>query len=159
MRKAALVALSVSSTPGISEGFFGECSVSGNVISVTCSGSTTALTARPAALSVLPDSAVTVHSLGGGAFAVVIDASGLPSYADRTRTILTLGASNANGTTVYKDLSLRFSAETEGEEYVAVRAVTVEDGAITLAIPYGWFVDGPRRGRLGGGGLRGGGGR
>lgn len=69
----------------------------------------------PSHLSLLPDSAIAVHPVGAGKFVVEVDASGIPDDADRSRMILTLEASDSNGTVVCKDLSLRFSSETASE--------------------------------------------
>ena len=101
----------------VAEGLFAECSMGGNVFSVTCSPSVVSLSAHVSAASYVPDSAVKVYGLGDGAFVVTVDASGVPSWAKRTRAILTLAATDGNGTTAYRDVSLRFSTETESGSY------------------------------------------
>ena len=103
----------------VQEGLFAECSMTGNVFTVTCSPSVVSLEAHVSAASFVPDSAIKVHSRGNGKFVVEVDGGGIPDWAERTRAILTLAATDASGTTVYRDFSLRFSTETEGDAYAA----------------------------------------
>ena len=109
------------------DGLFAECSMGGNVFHVNCSPSTVSLAAHVSAASLVPDSAIEIHKLGNGRFAVEVDASGIPASAERTRAILTLAATDSNGTTSYKDLSLRFSTETTPDDYVPIPVVVVID--------------------------------
>lgn len=139
--------LSVETAHGtdMQEGFYRECSREGTVLYVTCSPTVTALRALPSHLTFVPDSAVTVHSIGGGEFAVEIDGSGVTADVDRTRMILTLEATDANGTTVCKDLSLRFSSASgtasEDSWAVEIGGDRVADGTSwTADLPYVWLV-------------------
>lgn len=140
-----ILAVETAHGTDMQEGFYRECSREGTVLYVTCSPYVTALRALPSHLSLIPDSAVTVHSLGGGEFAVEIDGSGVTADVDRTRMILTLEATDANGTTVCKDLSLRFSsasgAASEDAWAVEVGGTRVADGTSwTADLPYVWLV-------------------
>ena len=138
------------SKSAVTEGFFAECSMGGNVFNVRCSADVVSLEAHVSAASYIPDSAITVHNLGSGSFVVEVDASGVPAYAARTRAIMTLAAKDANGLTVYKDLSLRFSPETEEDDYEASSSPIVTlnanggtvSGAATVSFPveYGKYT-------------------
>jgi hypothetical protein len=140
-----ILAVETAHGTDMQEGFYRECSREGTVLYVTCSPTVTALRALPSHLTFVPDSAVTVHSLGGGEFAVEIDGSGVTADVDRTRMILTLEAADANGTTVCKDLSLRFSSASgtasEDSWAVEVGGDRVADGSSwTADLPYVWLV-------------------
>ncbi|MBR4612712.1 MAG: hypothetical protein IKO40_08350 [Kiritimatiellae bacterium] len=118
-------------TSEVVDGLFSECSMGGNVFEVTCSPSVVSLEAHASAATLIPDSAIKVTGLGGGRFIVEVNGSEIPEYAERTRTILTLAATDGNDSTGYRDLSLRFSTETEPDVYVPVEpgeyAVSVGD--------------------------------
>ncbi len=118
-------------TSEVVDGLFSECSMGGNVFVVTCSWSVVSLEAHASAATLIPDSAINVTGLGAGRFIVEVNGDGIPEYAERTRTILTLAATDGNGSTAYRDLSLRFSTETEPDVYVPVEpgeyAVSVGD--------------------------------
>lgn len=118
-------------TSEVVDGLFSECSMGGNVFVVTCSPSVVSLEAHASAATLIPDSAINVTGLGAGRFIVEVNGDGIPEYAERTRTILTLAATDGNGSTGYRDLSLRFSTETEPDVYVPVEpgeyAVSVGD--------------------------------
>ncbi len=111
----------VSGTSSFPDGLFGECAIGMNMLTVTCSEGTVSLAAYPSATTLIPASAVTVRPVGGGVFNVAIDASGLPEYAERSRMILTLAATDANGTVAYRDMSLRFSRTATPISSVKVR--------------------------------------
>ncbi|MCR5413340.1 MAG: C10 family peptidase, partial [Kiritimatiellae bacterium] len=136
--------------PDFKENFYRECAVGTNVIYVQCSESVTALEALPSHLSLVPDDHVEVHSLGSGRFAAVIDGSAIPDYADRSRMIVTLKATDSNGTSVYKDLSLRFSKATAAQTYVEeTPAPTVHDKPVADAygMAFGYFFNGGTDGK------------
>ena len=108
---------SVSSIAGgidlVQEGFFIECARGAiNDITVTCSESTTSLSASPSHLSILPDEKVTVEK-SGNVFTVHVDATDMMStkkFWDGDMLILTLVATNNDGTEAYKNLMLRFNS-------------------------------------------------
>ena len=140
-----ILAVETAHGTDMQEGFYRECSRAGTVLYVTCSPTVTELRALPSHLTFVPDSAVTVHSLGNGEFAVEIDGSGVTADVDRTRMILTLEATDANGTTVCKDLSLRFSSAsgTASEDSWAVQIGgnrVADNSTWTADIPYAWLV-------------------
>ena len=138
-----ILAVETAHGTDMQEGFYRECSRAGTVLYVTCSPTVTSLRALPSHLTFVPDSAVSVHSLGGGEFAVEIDGSGVTDTFDRSRMILTLEAKDDNGTTVCKDLSLRFSSRTPSEDdwAVEVGGSRVADGTPwTADLPYAWLV-------------------
>ena len=121
----------IHSKSTVQECLFAECAMGGNVFEVSCSPSVVSLEAHASAATLIPDSAINVTGLGGGRFIVEVNGDGIPEYAERTRTILTLAATDGNGSTGYRDLSLRFSTETEPDVYVPVEpgeyAVSVGD--------------------------------
>ena len=130
----AVTSLSETS-PAVQEGFYRECARGDNVFFVTCSEDVTRLEARPSHLSLVPDEAVAVFALGGGRFAVTVDGGGIVDGDDRSRMILTLVASNGAGPAAYKDLSLRFAAETAPETYPAEKVT-----ATPVPVPHRWLV-------------------
>ncbi len=97
----------------VQEGFFIECARGAiNDIAVTCSESTTSLAAYPSHLSILPDEKVTVEK-SGNVFTVHIDATDMMAtkkFWDGDMLILTLVATNADGTEACKNLMLRFNS-------------------------------------------------
>ena len=126
----------------VSEDFYRENALGTNVLYIQCSASTVSLSAYPSHLSMLPDEAVEVKSLGSGRFAIILDAAGV---TDRSRMILTLAAANADGTLAYKDLSLRFSDEVSEEVWVDPEDPTyvtiIDDELDNVEIPISWLVE------------------
>ncbi len=96
------------------EGFFRECAIGTNVFVVACSEHVTSLAAHPSHLTVLPSDKVAVESLGSGQFAVVLDTTSVTNF---TRMIVTLEATDTNGSKAYKDLSVLITDEVEAETY------------------------------------------
>ena len=128
--------LSVSSA---SEGFYRECGLGATTFDVTCSESVTGLTARPSHLSLVRDEDVTVMPKGGGRFSVTVSPSGVTADNARSRMILTLAATDSNGTTAYKDLSLRFAPMDAVVNVVTVNATTSSGSAFSVEVPYAWI--------------------
>lgn len=135
------VGVSGQSTP-VQNGFFRENALGTNIIFVQCSASAVSLEARPSHLALLDDEDIEVKDLGNGRFAVLFDASGV---GERSRMILTLIASNANGDRVYKDLSLRFSADTDEEVWTDPSDPTyivMQDPVLNeVQVPISWFAE------------------
>ncbi len=123
----------------VQEGFYRECARGGNVFFVNCSAGVTNLVAHPSHQYLLTEENVTVASLGRGKFAVTVDGSGIGDAEDRTRMILTLEATDESGSKAYKDLSLRFSSETEGESYTPSAADFMT--TTVIPVPYTWLVE------------------
>ena len=128
--------LSVST---VTEGFYGECGTNTSSFAVTCSSTVDSLQARPSHLELVKDSDVTVTKTGNGTFRVSLTPSGVNADNLRSRMILTLIASDANGTKCYKDLSLRFSEVSQAVSEVVVSASTSGGLSYSVAIPYSWI--------------------
>ena len=130
----------IRSVSSVSEGFYSECGLGTTTFSVTCSESVTSLQALPSHLALVGDNDVTVTPRGNGRFTVSVTPSGVTEDNLRSRMILTLAATDANGTTAYKDLSLRF-APIEAGPSVTVNAASASGAGLTVVIPYAWFVE------------------
>ena len=92
----------------LQDGFFAECAIGiTNEIKVTCSNATQ-LNAYATRLTMLPDEKVSVTK-DGDVFTIKLDATETPTDLSGDMLILTLAASNVDGTTVYENLMLRFS--------------------------------------------------
>ena len=128
--------LSVSST---AEGFYRECGLGTTTFDVTCSGSVTSLKAWPSHLALVGNDDVSVTPRGNGRFTVTMTPSGITEYNERSRMILTLAATDANGTTAYKDLSLRFAPIDAVASAVKVDATTSSGCAFSVDVPYEWI--------------------
>ena len=131
----------ILSVSAVSEGFYGECWTNTTTFSVVCSETVEALEARPSHLSLVGDNDVSVSKVGNGKFKVCVTPSGINESNFRSRMILTLVATDANGTKVYKDLSLRFSQVEPKPTKVHVEATTSSGVAFSVDIPYSWLED------------------
>ena len=127
--------LSVSSA---SEGFYRECGLGATAFDVTCSESVTSLEALPSHLALVDDDDVSVTPKGNGRFTVTVTPRGITEYNERSRMILTLAATDSNGTTAYKDLSLRFAPVDAVVSAVKVDATTSSGSAFSVDVPYEW---------------------
>ena len=130
----------IQSVTSTDEGFFSECGLGETRFTVQCSESVTSLAALPSHLSLVRDEDVDVESKGGGRFVVTVRPSGVTEENARSRMMLTLAASDSNGTTAYKDLSLRFAPMETGPS-VTVNAASASGAGLTVVIPYSWFVE------------------
>lgn len=130
----------IRSVSNVAEGFYGECGLGATTFNVTCSESVASLAAMPSHLSLVCDNDVTVTPKGNGKFSVRISPSGVTDDNARSRMILTLAATDTNGTVAYKDLSLRFEKRTAAAS-VTVNAQSAHGSALTVEIPYSWFVE------------------
>lgn len=130
----------IRSVSNVAEGFYGECGLGATTFNVTCSESVASLAALPSHLSLVCDNDVTVTPKGNGKFSVRISPSGVTDDNARSRMILTLAATDTNGTVAYKDLSLRFEKRTAAAS-VTVNAQSAHGSALTVEIPYSWFVE------------------
>ena len=134
-----LAAPEILSVTAVTEGFYGECGTNSSTFTVTCSSTVDSLEARPSHLSLVRDEDVTVTKTGSGTFSVSIAPSGINESNFRSRMILTLIASDANGTKCYKDLSLRFSEAAQAVSDVVVSASTSDGAQYSVVIPYSWI--------------------
>ncbi len=130
----------IQSVTATDEGFYAECGLNVTRFTVQCSESVTSLAALPSHLALVGDGDVSVTEKGGGRFVVAVRPSGVTAENARSRMILTLAATDANGTTAYKDLSLRF-APIEAGPSVTVNAASASGAGLTVVIPYAWFVE------------------
>ncbi len=135
---SSVTSFSATSAPVV-EGFFRECARGTNVFLVACSKNVTTLQAWPSHLTLVPDEAVEVCSLGEGQFVVTVDGSRIDYRNDRTRMILTLAASTAGGATAYKDLSLRFSDEQTPD--AAYEKPAPKETTTSIPVPYTWLIE------------------
>ena len=120
------------------EGFYAECGTNATAFTVQCSPNVETLRAFPSHLSLVRDEDVTIYNMGNGAFTVSLTPSGINETNFRSRMILTLAATDDNGTTTYKDLSLRF-APIDVVTAVTVNATTSSGTAFSVDIPYVWI--------------------
>ncbi len=97
----------------VQDGFFIECARGiVNDIDVDCNAATVDLVALPSHLSILPDEKISVEG-ESGVFTVHVDATEMAEtgkFHDGDMLILTLVATNADGTEAAKNLMLRFNS-------------------------------------------------
>ncbi|MBE6382877.1 MAG: hypothetical protein E7049_07700, partial [Lentisphaerae bacterium] len=97
----------------VQDGFFIECARGiVNDIDVACNASTVSFAALPSHLSILPDEKISVEE-ENGVFTVHVDATEMAEtgkFHDGDMLILTLVATNADGTEAAKNLMLRFNS-------------------------------------------------
>ena len=97
----------------VQDGFFIECARGiVNDIDVDCNADTVDLVALPSHLSILPDEKISVEG-ENGVFTVHVDATEMAEtgkFHDGDMLILTLVATNADGTEAAKNLMLRFNS-------------------------------------------------
>ena len=89
----------------IDEGLYREIEVGEDTLRVSCSATVENLRAYPSHLSLMDDDDVMVEKIATGEFLVRMNTA---RVIRRSRMILTLAATDANGTTAYRDVSLRF---------------------------------------------------
>ena len=94
----------------IDEGFYREIEIGEDTLLVSCSATVENLCAYPSHLSLMNDEDVTVEKITKGEFLIRMNTA---RCIRRSRMILTLAATDANGTTTYRDLSLRFDSHSE----------------------------------------------
>lgn len=93
----------------LQDGFYAECGIGvTNEIVVTCSESTTGLVALPSRLALLPDEKVSIVT-NGNVFTVRLDATEIDDEWSGDMMMLTLGASNDDGTAFYTNMMLRIA--------------------------------------------------
>ena len=129
----------IRSVSSAAEGFYRECGLGTTTFEVTCSENVTGLTAWPSHLALVGDDDVSVTPKGNGRFTVTVTPSGITENNVRSRMILTLAATDANGTAAYKDLSLRFAPIDAVVDVVTVNATTSSGDAFSVDIPYEWI--------------------
>ena len=128
----------ILSVSAVEEEFYAECGTNATTFAVTCSESVTSLEALPSHLALVDDDDVSVTPKGKGRFTVTVTPRGITEYNERSRMILTLAATDSNGTTAYKDLSLRFAPVDAVVSAVKVDATTSSGSAFSVDVPYEW---------------------
>jgi hypothetical protein len=129
----------IRSVFSVAEGFYGECWTNTTTFRVKCSSSVDRLDAYSSHLSLVSDNDVAISKVGNGTFKVCVTPSGINESNFRSRMILTLVATDANGTKCYKDLSLRFSQVEPRPTEVLVTATTSDGSSYDVAVPYAWI--------------------
>ena len=130
----------ILSVSAVEEGFYAECGTNATAFTVKCSPNVVTLRACPSHLALVGDDDVSVTPKGNGRFAVTVTPSGITEDNARSRLILTLAATDANGTTVYKDLSLRFEAVDMTASEVQVDITPADGGdSYSVSISYDWL--------------------
>lgn len=94
----------------IDEGLYREIGIGEDTLRVSCSKTVETLRVYPSHLSLMDDDDVTVEKIATGEFLVKMNTA---RVIRRSRMILTLAATDANGTTACRDLSLRFDSSSE----------------------------------------------
>lgn len=132
----------IYSVSAATEGFYRECGIGTTVFNVTCSESVDTLEAFPSHLALVSDDDVVVTKTGKGKFAIRLTPSGVTASNYRSRMILTLAATDANGTKAYKDISLRFAPiATTVPSVVPVSVTTSDNEKYNLSIEGAWLVE------------------
>ena len=139
----------------IDEGIYRELQIGEDTLRVKCSQSVTSLNAYPSHLTYLADKNIAVEKSGPSEFIVKMDTSKAPR---RQRMMLTLAATDVNGTTAYRDLSLRFDSPSVVVKGDWMRKVGFLAGAEPIAaFPFEGNMDNYGTGELissiGGGGI------
>ena len=127
----------IRSVSSVSEGFYRECGLGTTTFYVECSETVINLAARPSHLALVGDGDVAVTPNGNGRFTVRVSPSGITEANARSRMILTLAATDSNGTTAYRDVSLRFAPA--AATAVTVAATTSSGSSFTVDVPYEWI--------------------
>jgi hypothetical protein len=112
----------------LDDGMYYECGFGTTVFDVACSDSVVSLEALPSHLALVSDDDVSVTKATGGNFRVTVSSGGMTADLARSRMILTLVATDANGTKAYKGLSLRFAPTEQAADEVIFHQVASYDG-------------------------------
>ena len=121
----------------LQEGFYRD--IYGKVqFAVQCSDPVISLEAYPSHLAVLDDSKVSVSNGSNGLFIVSIDASEINEENIRTRMILSLVATDANGTIDCKDISIRLQSADDFNP-VKLDYSTIFGNHVLKSIQKGWL--------------------
>lgn len=142
-----------ATTGGTTSGTATSGTAATTTFTVKCTEKVTSLRASPSHLELVRDEdiQITPDTTEAGKFTVAITPSGVNPLNYRSRMILTLAATDENGTTAYKDLSLRFDEVAEAipgsgdggdqaGEVVVVKIPGDESGA-SVSIPVTWFTE------------------
>ena len=117
-----------NSAKDLTDGYLADGSIGSSTLYVTCSKTVTNLTASPSHLTLVSNETVHVSQLIDGRWRVTFDPS-IPENRNRQRMILTLHATDSNGTTVHRDIVMRMTADS------GIEGGAEEDDDIILYAP------------------------
>ncbi|MBQ3809134.1 MAG: C10 family peptidase [Kiritimatiellae bacterium] len=99
-----------NSAQDLTDGYLADGSIGSSTLYVACSGAVTNLTATPSHLTLVSNETVHVSQLNDGRWKIAFDPS-IPENRNRQRMILTLHATDSNGTTAHRDIVMRMTAD------------------------------------------------
>lgn len=99
-----------NSAKDLTDGYLADGSIGSSILYVACSEAVTNLTATPSHLTLVSNETVHVSQLNDGRWKIAFDPS-IPENRNRQRMILTLHATDLNGTTVHRDIVMRMTAD------------------------------------------------
>lgn len=122
------------------DGYLADGSIGSSTLYVTMPTTVTSLTAIPSHVELVKDNNVHVTKTSDGNWEITFDPV-IPANRDRQRMILTLHATDTNGTTVHRDVVMRMTEDmivvneeetwTVGEPYELTRSLVMAGGTIT----------------------------
>ena len=117
-----------NSAKDLTDGYLADGSIGSSTLYVTCSETVTNLTATPSHLTLVSNETVHVSQLNDGRWKITFDPS-IPENRNRQRMILTLHATDSNGTTAHRDIVMRMTADS------GIEGGAEEDDDIILYTP------------------------
>ena len=99
-----------NSAKDLTDGYLADGSIGSSTLYVACSDAVTNLTATPSHLTLVSNETVHVSRLNDGRWKIAFDPS-IPENRNRQRMILTLHATDSNGTTIHRDIVMRMTAD------------------------------------------------
>ena len=99
-----------NSAKDLTDGYLADGSIGSSTLYVACSDAVTNLTATPSHLTLVSNETVHVSQLNDGRWKITFDPS-IPENRNRQRMILTLHATDSNGTTAHRDIVMRMTAD------------------------------------------------
>ncbi len=121
------------------DGYLADGSIGSSTLYVTTPTTVTALTATPSHVELVKDANVHVTEASAGNWEITFDPV-IPANRDRQRMILTLNATDTNGTTVHRDVVMRMTEDkivvgegetwTMNDDYELTRSLVMAGGTI-----------------------------
>ena len=99
-----------NSAQDLTDGYLADGSIGSSTLYITCSEAVTSLTATPSHLTLVSNETVHVSQLNDGRWKIAFEPS-IPENRNRQRMILTLHATDSNGTTAHRDIVMRMTAD------------------------------------------------
>lgn len=122
------------------DGYLADGSIGNSTLYVTTPVNVTKLTAVPSHVELVKDNNVHVEKVSEGNWEITFDPV-IPANRDRQRMILTLNATDTNGTTIHRDVVMRMTEDKivvkEGEtwtlndDYELTRSLVLAGGTVT----------------------------